>query len=68
MLKKTLSKSKLSPDTLDKVKMGVMLPERAQTHNQHTRTSLASLLNLVQKTNQVSILDQLCICGSFILG
>lgn len=47
MLKKTLSKSKLSPDTLDKVKMGVMLPERAQMHNQHTRTSLASFLNLL---------------------
>lgn len=28
MLKKTLSKSRLSPETLDKVKMGVMLQER----------------------------------------
>ena len=40
MLKKTLSKSKLSPDTLDKVKMGVMLPGRAQTSDQDTQMLL----------------------------
>lgn len=37
MLKKTFSKSRLSPDTLDKVKMGVMLPGRAQAHDQETQ-------------------------------
>lgn len=30
MLKKTFSRSRLSPDTLDKVKMGVMLQGRGQ--------------------------------------
>lgn len=40
MLKKTLSKSRLSPDTLDTVKMGVMLPRRAR--DQDTQTSMAS--------------------------
>lgn len=38
MLKKTFSKSRLSPDTLDKVKMGVMLPGRAQVCDQHKQT------------------------------
>lgn len=42
MLKKTLSKSRLSPDTLDTVKMGVMLPRRAQARDQDTQTSMAS--------------------------
>jgi len=45
MLKKTLSKSRLSPDTLDKVKMGVMLPWRAHAcqNNEDAQTPLASL-------------------------
>lgn len=38
MLKKTFSKSRLSPDTLDRVKMGVMLPGRAQVCDQHKQT------------------------------
>lgn len=38
MLKKTFSKSRLSPDTLDRVKMGVMLPSRAQVCDQHKQT------------------------------
>lgn len=75
MLKKTLSKSRLSPDTLDKVKMGVMLPGRTQAHNQDTQpqTTLASSCynRAHYKTfnrNQVHILIQLCLCSSFILG
>lgn len=47
MLKKTLSKSRLSPDTLDTVKIGVMLPGRAQARDQDTKTSLASFYLLL---------------------
>lgn len=43
MLKKTFSRSRLSPDTLDKVKMGVMLPERSILHDQNTGATGKSL-------------------------
>lgn len=45
MLKKTFSKSRLSPDTLDTVKMGVMLPGRAQARDQDTHASLDCFLS-----------------------
>lgn len=41
ILKKTLSKSRLSPDTLDTVKMGVMLSGKSQAHNEAIQSTLA---------------------------
>lgn len=44
MLKKTLSKSRLSPDTLDTVKMGVMLRGKSEAWNEDTGCFLPSKL------------------------
>lgn len=53
MLKKTFSRSRLSPDTLDKVKMGVMLPGRSILHDQNTGITGKSLsLHIVKDSKQ----------------